>query len=153
MKLILAKIWKLLSLPKQVQLFIMRLMQDTFLVGVTGLIVNNKNEILLCQHTYRGNWSLPGGYMKAKEHPLEGLVREIEEETGFIVRVNETARIRTDRQAGRLDIVCMGNYVGGEFKQSDEVADAKFFPLHDLPLLPKSQLLLVHQIMNTKSSN
>ncbi|MBP7843151.1 NUDIX hydrolase, partial [Candidatus Woesebacteria bacterium] len=76
MKHILAKLWKLFGLPKNIQLFAMRRLQDQFLVGVTGIIFNNKNEILLFKHVYRAHsWSLPGGYMKAGEHPREGVER------------------------------------------------------------------------------
>lgn len=100
MKKLLVSAWNFLSLSKLLQLRIMRVFQDEFLIGVTGVIFNEKKEILLVKHTYRGknSWSLPGGYMKAKEHPKEGLAREIEEETGFIVRVNKTLQIRTDRE-------------------------------------------------------
>ena len=64
----------------------MNLVQDQFLVGVTGVIFNEKNEVLLFKHTYRKqSWSLPGGYLKAGEHPAEALEREIKEESGLVV--------------------------------------------------------------------
>lgn len=56
----------------------MRLFQSQFLIGVTGVILNDKKEVLLFKHTYRQHaWSLPGGYMQAGEHPAEALEREI----------------------------------------------------------------------------
>lgn len=55
MKTLLAKLWKALHLPKNIQLFAMRFLQDRFLVGVTGIIFNDKNEILLFKHTYRAH--------------------------------------------------------------------------------------------------
>ena len=76
MKTVLANIWKALHLPKGIQLQVMRLFQDQFLVGVTGIIFNENNEILVFKHSYRAHaWSLPGGYMKAGEHPREALER------------------------------------------------------------------------------
>ncbi len=56
---ILLKIWKLLQLPKSWQLWFMRRLEDQFLVGVTGIIFNEKNEILCFRNTYR---AIPGGY-------------------------------------------------------------------------------------------
>ena len=83
----------------------MRKMQDQFLVGVTGVILNEKKEVLLFHHTYRQNeWGLPGGYIKAAEHPKEGLEREIAEESGYIVSIDERYKIRTDRESARLDV-------------------------------------------------
>lgn len=146
MKLWLAKVWKALKLPKHFQLGIMRIFQDAFLVGVTGIIFNKQGEILLVKHTYRGNgWSLPGGYMKAKEHPKEGLEREIFEETHLTVNADERLKIRTDRETARLDIAYIGTFIGGEFMPSAEVSAADFFAFESLPALPKSQLFLIEQ--------
>jgi len=87
MKTMLAKLWKAFRFPKKFQLFVMRFLQDQFLVGLTGIIFNDKNEVLLFKHVYRAHsWSLPGGYMKAGEHPKEALVREVKEETNLAVK-------------------------------------------------------------------
>ncbi|OGG00419.1 hypothetical protein A2Y99_01070 [Candidatus Gottesmanbacteria bacterium RBG_13_37_7] len=148
MKKRLSRLWRLLSLPKNLQLSIMRLTQNEFLIGVTGVILNDRNEVLMCKHIYRQiKWSLPGGYIKGKEHPKEGLVREIEEETGFIVRIGEQLRIRTDRETARLDISFVGSYIGGEFRPSHEVSEAHFFAFENLPLISQNQLLLIKEVL------
>ncbi len=122
----------------------MGLIQDKFLVGVTGIIFNDKNEILLFKHTYRGTaWSLPGGYLKGKEHPKEGLEREIKEESGLIVSADERIKIRTDRESPRLDITYAGVFIGGEFTPSKEVSDAKFFAFENLPIIRRDQLIFI----------
>jgi len=152
MKSVLAKLWRFLSLPKTLQLMIMRLFQDEFLIGITGVILNKKNKILVCKHTYhQTKWSLPGGYIKTKEHPTEGLVREIEEETGFIVRIEKIIRTRTDRKTARLDMACIGALVGGEFRPSHEVSQAGFFSFKNLPLLSQNQLVLIEEVLQRKT--
>jgi ADP-ribose pyrophosphatase YjhB (NUDIX family) len=152
MKALLIKAWNVLKLPKGLQIAAMRITQDEFLIGVTGVILNDKNEILICKHTYRGgeNWSLPGGYLKGKEHPKEGLAREIEEETGLIVRVEEQYKLRTDRETARIDISLIGKFIGGEFKESHEVSEAKFFSFDNLPQISRNQLLLINEILDYK---
>lgn len=153
MKALLVKIWRLLGLPKNAQLSIMRLSEDQFLIGVMAIIFNQKNEILLFKHTYRkNNWALPSGYLKAKEHPKEGLEREIEEESDLIVSIDEQFKIRTDRETARLEICCIGTYIGGEFKRSAEVSQALFFSFDNLPHLPKDQLFLIHKALDYKNS-
>jgi ADP-ribose pyrophosphatase YjhB (NUDIX family) len=148
----LSKIWRMLRLPKSIQLFVMRLFQDQFLIGVTGIILDEKNEILLFKYSYRQTqWGLPGGYIKAKEHPQEALEREIEEESGFVVSVDEELKIRTDRESSRLDIGFVGKLMGGEFRKSSEVSEAKFFSFDDLPLLiSKQQLFIIEQTLYQK---
>ncbi len=153
MKLLLAKIWKLLRLPKNIQLAIMRFTQDEFLVGATGIVFNNKDEVLLFKHTYRQNaWSLPGGYLKGKEHPFEGLEREIEEESGLIVSIDMELKVRTDREASRLDICSIGKYMGGVFKPSAEVSEYGFFSFDKLPKIATNQLFLIKEAIALKNS-
>ena len=148
MKQFLARIYKALHLPKGIQLFIMRLTQDRFLVGVTGIILNDQNEILLFKHTYRSHpWSLPGGYLKAGEHPREGLEREIKEESGLTVSVDESLKTRTDRDSARLDLCYTGVLIGGDFVPSHEVTEYGFFALDKLPLLRQNQLFLIDEVL------
>jgi len=143
----LLKFWKILKLPTNLQLFFMRRFNDQFLIGVTGVIFNEDKEVLLFKHTYRGDdsWSLPGGYIKAKEHPKEALEREIEEESGLIISADARLKLRTDRNSPRIDITYMGTFIGGEFKTSKEVDEAKFFKFNELPILPQDQLYFIEK--------
>lgn len=154
MKKLLARIYKALHLTKGVQLFIMRFLQDQFLVGVTGIIFNDKNEILLFKHTYRTHsWSLPGGYMKSGEHPMEAIEREIKEESGFVVSADDTLKTRTDRSTARLDLCYTGAFIGGDFVPTHEVSEYGFFALDKLPLLRKNQLFLIDTALKQKNNS
>lgn len=152
MKNILSHVWRGLRLPKNIQLSVMRVLQDQFLVGVTGIILNDHNEVLLFKHTYRQTrWSLPGGYLKTREHPLEGMEREIQEESGLIISAEEELKIRTDRESSRLDIVVQGKHIGGDFKPSSEVSEFGFFTLENLPSISKNQLMLIEHTLGRKN--
>src|SRR3989344_3352322 len=121
----------------------MRVVQDQFLIGVTGIIFNDKQEILLFKHSYRQTvWSLPGGYLKSKEHPREGLEREIKEESGLVVSVDRHLKTRTDRDTARLDLCYVGKFIGGGFTPSHEVTEYGFFSFSRLPLISAPQLYL-----------
>ena len=125
---------------------IMRLTQDKFLVGVTGIVFNDKNEILLFKHSYRSHaWSLPGGYLAASEHPSEGLEREIKEESGLVVSMDSPLLTRTDRESARLDICYTGVLIGGEFVSTSEVIEGGFFAQDKMPLLRSNQVLLIDE--------
>ena len=151
MKQFLAKVWKFFNLLKGVQLFFMRFFQNQFLVGVTGIIFNEKHEVLLFKHTYRQHsWSLPGGYMKSGEHPAEALEREIKEESGFVVSVDKSFKTRTDRTSSRLDLCYLGLFIGGEFKKSEEVSDYGFFSQDKMPLLRSNQVFLIEEALLQK---
>lgn len=138
-------------MPKGLQLFVMRLFEDQFLVGVTGVIFNDKNEILLFKHVYRAHaWSLPGGYMKAGEHPREALEREIKEESGLIVSVDDSLKTRTDRELARLDMCYTGVFIGGVFTPTHEVSEYGFFTQDKLPLLRKNQIFLIDEALKQR---
>src|SRR3989344_8524071 len=149
---IIAKIWKFLRLPTNLQLFIMRKVNDQFLVGVTGIIFNDNNEVLIFKHSYRDkdHWSLPGGYIKGKEHPKEGLEREIKEESGLVVSADERLKLRTDRNSSRIDLTYIGTFIGGEFIPSSEVMDMGLFSFDELPRLRKDQLIFINKALNEK---
>ena len=146
---LLLKIWKVLKFPVNLKVWIMGLLNDQFLIGVTGIFFDDKNRILLVNHSYRDgdNWSLPGGYIKKGEHPKEGLEREVNEETGFVVSADERLKIRTDRNNARLDITYAGVFIGGVYKPSKEIIDAKFFKFGKLPILPQDQLVFIDQAL------
>lgn len=153
MKNLLAKIYKALHLPKGMQIFVMRFFQDKFLIGVTGIIFNEKSEILLFKHTYRSHaWALPGGYMKSGEHPKEALEREIKEESGLTVSVDNPLKTRTDRDNARLDMCYTGVFIGGDFTPTHEVSEYGFFAQDALPLLRKNQVFLIDRALRERNS-
>lgn len=51
----------------------------------SGLIINEKKEVLLINHKKLGVWLYPGGHISKNETPEQALIREVKEETGLDV--------------------------------------------------------------------
>ena len=51
--------------------------------------IRRGNKILVVSEADTGEWGIPGGRLHRGEDPLSGLVREIKEETGLDVEVEE----------------------------------------------------------------
>lgn len=54
-----------------------------------GLMRDRAGRVLLCELTYKTEWDLPGGVIEVGEPPAAGLIRELEEELGIEVAVQD----------------------------------------------------------------
>ncbi|MDP5273650.1 NUDIX domain-containing protein [Chengkuizengella axinellae] len=66
-----------------------------FLNFAGGCVVNEKGEILLQKRGDKKAWGFPGGALELGESAEEAAIREIEEETGLSVQVDELIGIYT----------------------------------------------------------
>lgn len=67
----------------------------------------DEDEVLVVRRTTDGGWELPGGRLGADEDVVPGLRREVEEETGLGVDVDQpvhTISWRNDRGQGRFGV-------------------------------------------------
>ena len=82
---------------------------------------------------------LPGGFLEAGEHPIDGMFREVREETGLDVRVIELLGVYIDRYDNNGDeIFTLNHYyvvepIGGELRAADDVDAFHWFALDALP--------------------
>jgi len=106
--------------------------------GVTaaGVVINEKCEILLV-NTYKSGWEFPGGKIEVGESIIDGVKREIMEETGIDVEVGELFCVSSSTgiyasPSGDVptkvifDFICRAK--GGEPRPSDENSESRYFP-------------------------
>jgi ADP-ribose pyrophosphatase YjhB (NUDIX family) len=128
-------------LPSPIKRLITRLAGATFLVGVLGVVLDEKGRILLFRHTYRpfAPWGLPSGLLKPNESPAAAIEREVREETGLSVEVVEVLELRAGSRPQRLDVWLRCRSRGGSARPSAEVDEARYFELDSLPPLIAEQ--------------
>lgn len=128
-------VWRYTPFPRGARSLIMRGANDSFLIGVVLIVEDGEGRVMLVRNTYesRYSWSLPGGWMGRNEQPTECIQRELREETGYAIAVEELLDARTQSRLPSVDLVYRGRIAGGEFRPSVEVAEARFFPVDDLP--------------------
>ncbi|WGL61006.1 NUDIX domain-containing protein [Pigmentibacter sp. JX0631] len=106
--------------------------------GVRAVILNKKNEVLLVKHTYTAGWHFPGGGVDKGESPRQAIVRELKEEVA-VTPINSPQIIDCylNFYLGVHDIVTLyiiKEFQIEEFKRNKEIAEAKWFPITELPL-------------------
>lgn len=117
-----------------------------FMIGVSGVVVDDDGRVLLHLRADDGRWSTPGGIVEPGEQPADALVREVEEETGVQVVPERISSVRTEEpitypngdRAQFLDVAFRCRPIGGEPRpDGDESLDVRWFSPDALPDLPR----------------
>ncbi len=85
---------------------------------------------------FEGDWALPAGYQEVDESPQETAAREIREETGIEVAVEELLDlvwVPDDPRKPANVAVFLCRPVGGTLRAGDDASDARWFALNELP--------------------
>ena len=124
-------------------------------MGVGGVVVIDGRVVLIRRgkEPLRGRWVIPGGTVELGETLQDALVREMQEETGLLVRPREVVLVfdRIQREGPSveyhyviIDYAC--EYVSGELKagsDADEVALVAPEELDGYNLPPQARDLVV----------
>lgn len=112
-------------------------------ITLGAIVVNEKKQVLLVKRAQNmhngGKFTIPGGYLDRDENTVEGILRELKEETGFIGEatnlfcINDNPnRPKEDRQ--NVDFIYIVNIVGGKPTTNIEVSDISWFDKNNLPV-------------------
>lgn len=89
-------------------------------VSVAGVVLDAAGRILLIRRRDNGEWQIPGGVLEPAESIPAGVLREIEEETGVLVRVGDLTGVYKNVARGVVSLVYRCEPVGGATRVSDE---------------------------------
>jgi 8-oxo-dGTP diphosphatase len=122
------------TLPIWVHFLAARLVRPRFRAAVAAIIFNEQGQILLFKHTYRKfEWGLPAGGLEHREQPRDAIQREFMEETGMEIKVERLLTALSAREDHHISMIYLCTIVSGEFKESHEISEMKYFDVQSLP--------------------
>jgi ADP-ribose pyrophosphatase YjhB (NUDIX family) len=92
-------------------------------VSVIGVVVSEQGLVLLQRRRDNGAWEPPGGVLELGERIVEGLLREVKEETGLEVAAICLTGIYKSMSHSVVELAFSCRAVGGALAPSEESAD------------------------------
>ena len=134
-----------LSMQEAVENFQMQPGYATPKIDVRGAVIRD-GKILLVQERADQRWSMPGGWAAVGDLPSEMVIREVEEESGFVVKPKKIIGIFDANRDGRpmefyhaYKIIFLCDIISGKPRPSYETLNVNFFPFDNLPPLSEAR--------------
>lgn len=105
--------------------------------AVEALVVRD-GRVLLARRgvePFLGMWDLPGGFLEEDEHPLDGLRRELREETGLEIEIGEFLGTTVEDYGAHRVLIqsWAATAPAGEPQAADDVAELRWVEPGDVP--------------------
>ena len=120
----------------------------TVKVDVRGLVLNEKDELLMAQEGEDNKWAIPGGWADIGDTPKEAIIKEIREETGLHTKVERLLAVYDKRchphppQPFYIYKMCfLCKVVGGELRSGFDINGTQWASLNELPELSEDRIL------------
>lgn len=118
---------------------------------IIGIAPDKTRKLLLIERghdPYQGCWALPGGFLEMDETLEECARRELKEETGLdtpcqFEEVKSFSAVNRDPRGRTITVAFLAVIPLAEVKGEDDAAEARWFPLEDLPPLAFDHELIV----------
>lgn len=91
-------------------------------VSVAGVVIDENGRTLVIQRRDNGQWEPPGGILERDESIIEGLLREVREETGLIVEPMVLTGVYKNMRFGVVALVFRCRPAGGTLTENSEAA-------------------------------
>ena len=95
-------------------------------VSVAAAIVDDAGRVLATRRRDNGRWEPPGGVLELDEAIEDGLVREVLEETGLLIRPVQLSGVYKNMVRGIVALVFRCEVVEQEATVSDEVDEVRW---------------------------
>lgn len=124
-----------------------------FRIGVNALIYDD-GRVLLAHRRDIDWWNLPGGGMEIGETVEEATCREVREETGLEVEVEQLVGVYSKPQKREVVLTFRCKVIGGKLQATEESRECSYFSPDALPrnTLPKHRERIADALLNQQTA-
>lgn len=103
-------------------------------IAVSAIIVDNDSVLLLKRNNQPHNWCPPCGRLLINEHPIAGVMREVQEETSLNISVIMPVDVWFGKHQNEslISITYVCALIKGHVQLSDEHSDFEWIPIKDV---------------------
>lgn len=100
-------------------------------VSVAAIVLGSNGAVLAIRRRDTGAWQIPGGVLEAGESIVEGVLREVYEESGVTISVNRLTGVYRNQRLGVVSLVFLASPTGGTPRDTDESAETRWLTEDD----------------------
>lgn len=105
-----------------------------------SVLITDGDKVLLGKRGIepsKGMWDIIGGFLNYGEHPHEGAIREVKEETGLDIEITgyigSFMDVYGEDEEATLNMCFMSSVIGGDIQPNDDIIELKWFSVDELP--------------------
>lgn len=118
-------------------------------VSVAGIVVNADGQVLAIQRADTGDWQPPGGILDADETFEEGVIREVHEETGVFVDVEQLTGVYKNTARKIVALVYRCRPVAGSPRITPEATAVRWLDVDQIDdLMAPAFAIRVHDALD-----
>jgi ADP-ribose pyrophosphatase YjhB (NUDIX family) len=96
-------------------------------VSIAAVVVDEFGRVLVTQRRDNGHWEPPGGVLETEESILDGLQREVLEETGLVIEPVRLTGVYKNMARGIVALMFLARIKAGEPTTSDETSRVEWW--------------------------
>jgi 8-oxo-dGTP diphosphatase len=108
------------------------------LLTVDAVITAEDDKIIFIRRKnppYQGSWALPGGFVEYGETVEEAVLREVKEETGISIEIQELlgvySHLERDPRGHMITVCFLALKTEGDLKADTDAAEVSSFTVHE----------------------
>lgn len=113
-------------------------------VSVTGVVFDDDDRVLAIRRRDDDRWVPPGGVLEHDETPEQGVVREVLEETGILVKPEALVGVYKNMKVKVVSLAFRCHPIAGQERTTAEARDVRWLTLDQArDLMPEARAIRV----------